>query len=100
LIQLTDLKICENCGNTFAKIIQGEPVNRCPACKVWKKQVVDQALWKNKQSLHKIKKNSKTKPENLMKKEYVETLEKLKKDIQEKENLNLSYEILQVDLVK
>jgi hypothetical protein len=35
-----------------------------------------------------------------MKKEYVETLEKLKKDIQEKENLNLSYEILQVDLVK
>ena len=38
MIQLTDLKICENCGNAFAKIIQGEPVNRCPACKVWKKE--------------------------------------------------------------
>ena len=33
-----------------------------------------------------INKNNKTKPENLMKKEYVETLEKLKKDIQEKKN--------------
>ena len=30
-----------------------------------------------------INKNNKTKPENLMKKEYAETLEKLKKDIQE-----------------
>ena len=42
MIQLTDLKICENCGNTFATIIEGEPMNRCPACKVWKKEVVGQ----------------------------------------------------------
>ena len=33
-----------------------------------------------------INKNNKTKPENLMKKEYVETLEKLKKDIQREQN--------------
>ena len=42
MIQLTDLKICENCGNVFTKIIKGEPVNRCPACKVWKKETVRQ----------------------------------------------------------
>ena len=38
-----------------------------------------------KQTKHhpQINKNNKTKPENLVKKEYVETLEKLKKDIQE-----------------
>jgi hypothetical protein len=33
-----------------------------------------------------INKNNKTKPENLAKKEYVETLDKLKKDIQEDQN--------------
>ena len=33
-----------------------------------------------------INKNNKTKPENLMKKEYVETLETLKKEIQEGKN--------------
>ena len=35
-----------------------------------------------------INKNNKTKPENLKKKEYVETLDKLKKDIREEENQN------------
>jgi predicted Zn-ribbon and HTH transcriptional regulator len=44
MIQLTDLKICENCGNVFTKIIKGEPVNRCPACKVWKKEVAGQTI--------------------------------------------------------
>ncbi|WP_297473201.1 hypothetical protein [Nitrosopumilus sp.] len=39
---------------------------------------------KNK-SKPQINKNNKTKPENLMKKEYVETLEKLKKDIKEEQ---------------
>jgi hypothetical protein len=40
-----------------------------------------------KQTKHpQINKNNKTKPENLMKKEYVETLEKLKKDIQGEQN--------------
>jgi hypothetical protein len=33
-----------------------------------------------------INKNNKTKPENLMKKEYDETLEKLKKDIRKDKN--------------
>lgn len=35
-----------------------------------------------------INKNNKTKPENLVKKEYVETLEKLKQDIHEDQNWN------------
>jgi hypothetical protein len=33
MIQLTDLKICENWGNMFAKIVKGDPVNSCSACK-------------------------------------------------------------------
>ena len=33
-----------------------------------------------------INKNNKTKPENLMKKEYLETLENLKKEVQEEQN--------------
>ena len=41
MIQLEDLKICENCGNAFARIIRGEVVNRCPACQVWKKESKD-----------------------------------------------------------
>ena len=36
MIQLDDLKICDNCGNTFAKILSGNAINRCPACKTWK----------------------------------------------------------------
>ena len=36
MIQLEDLKICENCGNAFARIIRGEVVNRCPACSMEK----------------------------------------------------------------
>ncbi|MDH3618137.1 MAG: DNA repair protein RadA [Nitrosopumilus sp.] len=36
MIQLEDLKICDNCGNTFAKILSGKAINRCPACKTWK----------------------------------------------------------------
>jgi len=39
-----------------------------------------------KQKKHlQINKNNKTKPENLSKKEYVETLDKLKKDIREEQ---------------
>ena len=36
MIQLTDLKICENCGNAFAKKLKSKAINRCPACKTWK----------------------------------------------------------------
>jgi hypothetical protein len=40
-----------------------------------------------KQTKHpQINKNNKTNPKNLIKKEYVEILEKLKKDIQEEQN--------------
>ena len=39
---------------------------------------------KNKES--QVNKNNKTKPENLMKKEYLEAFEKLKKEIQEKQD--------------
>lgn len=40
---------------------------------------------KNKSKQPQINKNNKTKPENLLKKEYVETLEKLKKDIRDEQ---------------
>lgn len=37
MITVNDLKMCENCGNIFSKIMQNKTVNRCPACNVWKK---------------------------------------------------------------
>lgn len=43
-------------------------------------------MMKKQTKQQQINKNNKTKPENLMKKEYDETLEKLKKDIQEEQN--------------
>ena len=39
MVLLTDLKVCENCGNIFSKKILSKKVNRCPACNVWKKDV-------------------------------------------------------------
>ena len=36
MIQLIDLKICESCGNAFAKYLNNKAINRCPACKTWK----------------------------------------------------------------
>ena len=41
---------------------------------------------KKQTKIPQINKNNISKPENLLKKEYVETLEKLKKDIQEEQN--------------
>ena len=43
-------------------------------------------IMKKQTKIPQINKNNKSKPENLLKKEYVETLEKLKKDIQEEQN--------------
>ncbi|MGD8300540.1 MAG: hypothetical protein PVG77_07545 [Nitrosopumilaceae archaeon] len=42
---------------------------------------------KKQTKIPQINKNNKTKPENLMKKEYVKTLEKLKKEVQEETKL-------------
>lgn len=42
MIQLDDLKICDTCGNTFAKTLAGKAINRCPACKTWKINSEDQ----------------------------------------------------------
>jgi predicted Zn-ribbon and HTH transcriptional regulator len=39
LITINDLRSCENCGNIFLKKIADKLTNRCPACKVWEKQV-------------------------------------------------------------
>ncbi|MDH3277217.1 MAG: DNA repair protein RadA [Nitrosopumilus sp.] len=36
MIQLDDLKICDNCGNAFAKQLGDKAMNRCPACKTWR----------------------------------------------------------------
>ncbi len=36
---ISDLRICDRCGNAFARILKKETVNRCPACYVWKKEV-------------------------------------------------------------
>ena len=41
---------------------------------------------KKQTKIPQVNKNNKTKPENLMKKEYAETFEKLKKDIREEQN--------------
>ena len=41
---------------------------------------------KKQTKIPQINKNNKTKPENLMKKEYIEEFEELKKDIQEEQN--------------
>jgi dynactin complex subunit len=41
---------------------------------------------KKQTKIPQINKNNKSKPENLLKKEYIETLEKLKKDIREEQN--------------
>lgn len=37
MITLNDLRMCENCGNIFAKKLGNKVTNRCPACNVWKK---------------------------------------------------------------
>lgn len=33
-----DLRICDNCGNAFARKVVDKIINRCPACNVWKKE--------------------------------------------------------------
>ena len=38
MITLNDLKVCDNCGNVFARKLKNEVLNRCPACNVWKKE--------------------------------------------------------------
>lgn len=40
MITLNDLRICDNCGNAFSRKLDGEVVNRCPACDVWKKETI------------------------------------------------------------
>jgi predicted Zn-ribbon and HTH transcriptional regulator len=35
-MNVNDLKICDNCGNVFAKTLADKAINRCPACKTWK----------------------------------------------------------------
>ncbi len=39
---INDLRICDNCGNVFSRILKKEIINRCPACNVWKKEVLTQ----------------------------------------------------------
>lgn len=39
MITLNDLKICDNCGNVFSKMVGSKVTNRCPACNVWKKEI-------------------------------------------------------------
>lgn len=38
MIELNDLRSCENCSNVFLKKIGDKITNRCPACNVWKKE--------------------------------------------------------------
>ena len=33
-----NFRVCEKCANVFAKDLNGETINRCPACHVWKKE--------------------------------------------------------------
>ena len=40
MITLNDLRSCDNCGSVFLKKIGEKITNRCPACNVWKKEIV------------------------------------------------------------
>lgn len=40
MITLDDIRICEYCGNVFARKIENQILNRCPACNVWKKETI------------------------------------------------------------
>jgi rubredoxin len=42
MIAVDDLRSCDNCGNVFLKKTGDKMTNRCPACNVWKKEILTQ----------------------------------------------------------
>lgn len=39
-IALNDLRSCDRCGSIFLKKLGEKITNRCPACNVWKKEIL------------------------------------------------------------
>jgi len=41
MITTDSLRSCDNCGNVFLKKMGDKMTHRCPACDVWKKELLN-----------------------------------------------------------